>query len=84
MCEGRYTEGEPWKVSDAPERFVEMLTVVIEVEITKLVGKTKMSQELGAGDRAGVIAGFEATGSDVGRAMAQCVKDNDPNRKSAQ
>ncbi|KAF9029025.1 hypothetical protein BDZ89DRAFT_1065727 [Hymenopellis radicata] len=87
MCEGRYTEGEPWRVSDAPERFVEVLKkaiVGVEIEITKVVGKSKMSQELGAGDRAGVVAGFEAAGSDVGRAMAQCVRVKDPDRKSAE
>ncbi len=85
MCEGRYTSGKPWSVSDAPERYVEVLkkaVIGVEVVITKLVGKAKMSQELVDGDREGVVAGFEAMGSDVGNAMAQCVREKDPNRKA--
>jgi transcriptional regulator len=54
----------PWKVADAPEDFIEKqlhAIVGIEVPITRLTGKWKMSQNRNAADRAGVaraMAGF--------------------------
>ncbi|KAL6249077.1 hypothetical protein RBB50_004140 [Rhinocladiella similis] len=69
---------KPWTVNDAPERYVEMLRkaiVGIEVEITRLEGKYKMSQEMGVGDREGVIKGFEAMGTDVGLMIAKTVEE---------
>ncbi|KAI0738704.1 negative transcriptional regulator [Daedaleopsis nitida] len=68
----------PWRVDDAPESYVALLKkaiVGVEVEITDMGGKWKMSQELGEGDRRGVVDGFEALGSEVGRCMAQTVKE---------
>ncbi|KAI9690659.1 MAG: hypothetical protein M1820_009939 [Bogoriella megaspora] len=74
------TDGRPgmWRVSDAPERYIELLQksiIGIEIEIDRLEGKFKMSQELSQGDRSGVIQGFEELGSDVGVKMAQIVKE---------
>ncbi|TDZ61713.1 Uncharacterized protein CTRI78_v004130 [Colletotrichum trifolii] len=68
----------PWKVSDAPERYIElskMAIVGIEIAIDRLGGKFKMSQELGEGDREGVVKGFDALDSEVGRNMADLVKE---------
>lgn len=68
----------PWKVSDSPERYIELIQksiVGIEIEIDRLEGKFKMSQEMGQGDRNGVIEGFRNLGSDVGLEMAQLVKE---------
>ena len=42
-----------WQVNDAPEKFIELLKksiVGMSVEITRLGGKFKMSQEMGVGD----------------------------------
>ena len=67
----------PWKVSDAPPRYVDLLKksiIGVEIEIKSLAGKYKMSQELGEGDRAGVVQGFESLRTDAGREMAQTVK----------
>lgn len=68
----------PWKVNDAPERYIELMKraiVGIEIEITRLEGKVKMSQEMGKGDRAGVVKGFRNTGSELGREMARLVQE---------
>jgi transcriptional regulator len=47
----------------------------IEIEITGLAGKFKMSQELAGGDRQGVIEGFRKLGTEEGDAMASTVKE---------
>ncbi|KAF5641234.1 transcriptional regulator [Fusarium sp. NRRL 25303] len=73
-----YTAESQWKVSDAPEKYVELLKrniIGIEIEVTKLEGKFKMSQEMGHGDREGVIKGFEGLGTEVGAEVARVVKE---------
>ncbi|KAI1318465.1 transcriptional regulator PAI 2-type [Xylariaceae sp. FL0255] len=76
-----YTGGDrpsAWEVSDAPDSFIELLKksiMGIEIEITRLEGKHKMSQEMGAEDRQGVIAGFKSLGTDVGRHVAGMVEE---------
>jgi transcriptional regulator len=67
-----------WKLTDAPERYIELLTkgiLGIEVVVDRLEGKVKMSQESNEADRAGVIEGFASIDSDVTQAIAQMVKD---------
>ncbi|KAJ4374782.1 hypothetical protein N0V83_001858 [Neocucurbitaria cava] len=61
-----------WKVDDAPEKYVDLLQkaiIGIEIEIERLEGKFKMSQELGKGDREGVVKGFGELGGEVGRSL---------------
>jgi predicted FMN-binding regulatory protein PaiB len=68
----------PWQVSDAPERYVDLLRksiIGVEIEITRLEGKFKMSQELAAGDRAGVIDGFKKIDTDAARFVADTVEE---------
>ena len=68
---------KPWQVTDAPERYVDLLKkniVGIEIEITRLEGKYKMSQEMGIGDRQGVIDGFNALQTETGHEMAKTVQ----------
>ncbi|CAL5873642.1 uncharacterized protein PFLUO_LOCUS7924 [Penicillium psychrofluorescens] len=68
----------PWKVSDAPDSYVNLLRkniIGIEIRIERLQGKFKMSQEMGAGDRQGVVQGFEGLESDVGRGVADMVRE---------
>jgi transcriptional regulator len=53
--------GEPWHVTDAPADYIDtMLGAIIglEIPITRLVGKWKMSQNRPAQDRAGVVDGL--------------------------
>ncbi|KLU90619.1 hypothetical protein MAPG_10471 [Magnaporthiopsis poae ATCC 64411] len=68
----------PWKVTDAPERYIELLSkniIGIEIKLTRLEGKWKMSQEMGEEDRNGVAAGFAALGTENGAAMAKMVEE---------
>lgn len=68
----------PWKVSDAPNRYIELLSkaiIGISIKVDRLEGKYKMSQEMGEKDRMGVIDGFEAMESETGKAMAKMVKE---------
>ncbi|KAK5213556.1 hypothetical protein LTR41_001135 [Exophiala xenobiotica] len=69
---------KPWGVNDAPDRYIELLKkniIGIEIDITRLEGKFKMSQELGKGDREGVIKGFEALSTDEGVTIARTVEE---------
>ncbi|KAK9456529.1 transcriptional regulator PAI 2-type [Dipodascopsis uninucleata] len=74
-----YTGGEKpsaWTVSDAPERYVDMKKkniIGVEIQIENLQGRFKMSQEMGRGDRDGVIQGFENLKTEVGNGMARMV-----------
>jgi transcriptional regulator len=51
----------PWAVSDAPDDYVQQMLraiVGIEIELTRLVGKWKLSQNRGEADRIGVADGL--------------------------
>nr|WP_202130864.1 FMN-binding negative transcriptional regulator [Methylobacterium sp. 2A] len=55
----------PWAVSDAPEAFVAaqvQALIGVEIPITRIEGKWKMSRNRPEPDRAGVIVGFRAAG----------------------
>jgi len=68
----------PWNVADAPENYVQLLKkniIGIEIRIDRLQGKFKMSQEMGAGDREGVIEGFEKLGTEAGKGIAKTVRE---------
>jgi transcriptional regulator len=59
---------EPWAVSDAPAPFVasQLRAIVgVEVTITAIDGKWKMSQNRPPADRVGVVRGLEAAGDPV-------------------
>lgn len=67
----------PWQVSDAPEDFIDRLLdgiVGIEILITKLVGKWKVSQNRPEPDRRGVVAGLLARNEPGASAMAAAVQ----------
>ncbi|KAK6515834.1 hypothetical protein TWF281_004425 [Arthrobotrys megalospora] len=86
LCEGNImgytgekgTKEGPWEVEDAPERYLEIMkknVIGIEIEIERIGGKYKMSQEMSKGDREGVIEGFKALGSEVGVQISECVRE---------
>jgi transcriptional regulator len=66
----------PWSVDDAPERYIsgQLRAIVgIELIVTRIEAKTKLSQNRSAADVDGVVAGLSARGqavsaSDVERA----------------
>ena len=56
---------EPWKVTDAPDDFIERMMkgiTVVEVALTRLEGKWKMSQNRPDADRRGVAEGYRNQG----------------------
>ncbi|KAJ3957874.1 hypothetical protein N0V92_005551 [Colletotrichum tropicale] len=76
----------PWKVADAPERYIELMKkniIGIEIVIERLEGKFKMSQEMRKGDREGVIRGFQSLDSEGGTVMANLVKERSDLKESA-
>lgn len=55
----------PWAVGDAPHAYVQQMLhaiVGIEIAVTELIGKWKLSQNRNAADHAGVVAGLKADG----------------------
>ncbi|KAJ6000344.1 FMN-binding split barrel-related protein, partial [Penicillium waksmanii] len=62
---GDYGGRSPWRIADAPAEYISMLKkgiVGMEVEITRVEGRFKGSQEKGVLDREGVIGGLEEMG----------------------
>lgn len=67
-----------WEISDAPVRYVEGMKrgiIGLEVEITRIEGRFKLSQEDGDGDWRGVVDGFRGIGSEEGRVMAGMIEE---------
>jgi transcriptional regulator len=71
------SRAEPWAVSDAPHAFVDQQVraiVGIEIPITRLEGKWKVSQNRPHADREGVIGGLKEGADDNAQAMARLVE----------
>jgi transcriptional regulator len=67
----------PWRVTDAPGEFVEQMLgaiVGLEIPVSRLVGKWKVSQNRPQADREGVVKGLRETGDPDGVAMALSVE----------
>ena len=74
---------KPWAVGDAPAEFIAQqrrAIVGVELEITRLEGKWKMSQNRSANDIDGVVAGLAASGSAEDRAVGAIVDAVRPHR----
>lgn len=71
--EARSQQPKPWKMGDAPADYIDGLLQVIvgiEVEITRLVGKSKLGQNREERDRLGAADGLAALGQhDLAQAM---------------
>ena len=77
LNEGRFPE--PWKVSDAPESYVQSQIkgiIGVEIPIDRIEGKWKVSQNRPAKDRAGVVAGLRG-GGETADVMATLVEECD-------
>ncbi|HEX5339064.1 MAG TPA: FMN-binding negative transcriptional regulator [Gallionella sp.] len=73
---------KPWAVSDAPREFTGKLldaVVGIEIVITRLVGKWKVSQNQPAQNQASVIAGLNSSGLRDAAEMAALIGANAKN-----
>jgi transcriptional regulator len=67
---------EPWAVSDAPAAFLaaQMKGIIgVEIEITRIEGKWKVSQNRPETDRLGVSAGLRQSDDEASRQMADLV-----------
>jgi transcriptional regulator len=68
----------PWAVSDAPENFIDATLraiVGIEIKLSSLRGKWKVSQNRTRADRDGVVYGLRSQGGTEAEAMAKAVAD---------
>jgi len=68
----------PWKVADAPRDYVDQMIaniVGIEIPLTRLEGKWKVSQNRSAADQLGVVAGLTAKETPRAREMAELVRE---------
>lgn len=76
MMEGAYPK--PWAVDDAPAPYIDaqMRGIVgIEISISAMMGKWKVSQNRNEADVEGVIEGLRAHSDDEAAAMAALVED---------
>ena len=67
----------PWQVSDAPDEYVQQILraiVGIEIPLTSLVGKWKVTQNRGEADRLSVATGLGGEAGDDAAAMAALVR----------
>ena len=76
----RFEDGRaaPWQVADAPAAFIDKqlaAIVGIEITLTKLIGKWKVSQNRPVDDRKGVIDGLTECGDADSAVIAHWVKE---------
>jgi transcriptional regulator len=67
----------PWKVADAPEEFIQRLLgaiVGIEIPITAIKGRWKLSQDEALEDRVGTVQGLLETGTTNDLALSELVR----------
>jgi transcriptional regulator len=80
----------PWHVADAPADFLDAMLkaiVGIEIEVTRVEGKFKLSQNRDAADRTGVVLGLEADAASERQseadALAQAMQAAEARRREA-
>jgi transcriptional regulator len=70
------TQPDPWKMSDSPKEFIDAMVnaiVGIEIRITRLIGKFKLSQNREAGDILAAGNALKGRGNDaISDAMLTC------------
>ena len=72
---------QPWSVNDAPASYIERqmgAIVGVEIELMRLEGKWKMSQNRVAEDIDGVVAGLEASDDPRERVVGEVVRARRP------
>lgn len=70
------TSERPWKMADAPRDYLNGMLeniVGIEIPLTRMIGKTKASQNRTLADREGAAAGLRSTGIAENAAMADLI-----------
>lgn len=72
------TRPEPWRVSDAPAEFTAAMrrnVVGLELRVTRLEGKLKLSQNRSRADRAGVIAALRDAADPAASELAAAMEE---------
>ena len=67
-----------WTVEQAPSNYIDLLKkaiIGVEIDIERLEGKFKMSQEMSEGDRVGVIEGLAELGSEAAQEVSNTVQE---------
>ncbi len=67
----------PWKMADAPPAYIDSMLssiVGIEMPITRIVGKWKVSQNRSGADKASAIEGLRSTGERTDAAIADLIE----------
>jgi transcriptional regulator len=75
---------QPWQVGDAPADYIERMLgaiVGIEIPISRIEGKWKVSQNRVDADRAGVVDGLAQSADPQAQAMAVLVADGLANKR---
>lgn len=75
--------GGAWRVGDAPKPYVESLKrgiAGIEIRITRIEGRFKLSQESNDGDWEGVVAGMKGSNGEIQRAVGEMVEERGQDR----
>lgn len=71
----------PWSPAEAPAQFLEAMLegiVGLELQITDVVGRFKLSQNRTGADRSGAVAGLHERGRARDRAVAEAIEDAVP------
>jgi len=67
----------PWKVADAPKSYIDAMChaiIGIEIKLTRVEGKWKLSQNKPDSDRIGVINGLRSLGDETSERMAELIE----------
>ena len=78
------SQSRPWSIGDAPPEYIERTVreiVGVEIEIARLEGKWKMSQNRPAADIDGVVTGLRSSHSSEEHAVAALVEARRPPSK---
>jgi transcriptional regulator len=70
-----------WRMQDLPEDYVETMLkgiIGLDIAVTRVEGKYKLSQNRPAADRPAVIAALEAQSDHDARAVAKLMRDREP------
>ena len=73
------TQELPWKVSDAPEDFIEQMMsaiVCIEIPVSRLTGKWKLGQNRPEPDQLGMVAGLSSSENAQSLGLAQVLNQH--------
>ena len=72
---------EPWRMEDLPEAYMAGMIrgiIGLDIAVSRLEGKFKLSQNRPAADRPGILAALEARGDDDAVAVARLMRERAP------